>query len=177
LKPKRLFLLRHAKSSREDPFLDDFDRPLNKRGNRAAHAMAEWLAARNLHVDLVFCSAATRTRETLAAVRPALGATTEVRVERRLYLADDDTILETLAQLDESPQPPAQVMVIGHNPGLEDLALRLVPPGEIETRRRIATKFPTCAFLDLSFTVEDWADINSSRASLNAYLVPTDIAD
>lgn len=176
MKPKRLFLLRHAKSSREDPLLDDFDRPLNKRGQRAAHAMAEWLAARSLHPDLVFCSAAARTRETLAAVRPALGATPEIRVERRLYLADAETILDVLGTLDESPEPPAQVMVIGHNPGLEDLALRLVPPGEIETRRRIATKFPTCAFLDLSFAVDDWADIGSMRASLNAYLVPTDIA-
>ncbi|MBI3506940.1 MAG: histidine phosphatase family protein [Proteobacteria bacterium] len=175
MKPKRLFLLRHAKSFREDPFLDDFDRPLNKRGQRAAHAMAEWLAARNLHPDLVLCSAAARTRETLAAVRPALGATTEIRIEKSLYLADEETILDVLAALDESPQPPAQVMVIAHNPGLEDLALRLVPPVEIETRRRIATKFPTCAFVDLSFAVEDWADIGPARASLNAYLAPTDI--
>lgn len=137
--------------------------------------MAEWLAARSLRPDLVFCSAAARTRETLAAVRPALGATTDIRVERRLYLADAETILEILGELDEGPEPPSQVMVIGHNPGLEDLALRLVPPAEIETRRRIATKFPTCAFLDLSFTVEDWADIAATRASLNAYLAPTDI--
>ena len=137
--------------------------------------MAEWLAARSLHPELVFCSAAARTRETLAAVRPALGATTEIRVERRLYLADAEKILEVLGELDEVPQPPSQVMFIGHNPGLEDLALRLVPSGEIETRRRIAKKFPTCAFLDLSFTVDDWADISASRASLNAYLAPTDI--
>jgi len=175
LKPKRLFLLRHAKSARDDPFLDDFDRPLNKRGQRAARAMAEWLAARNLHPDLVLCSAALRTRETLAAVRPALGATTEVQVDKNLYLADEQTILDILATLDERAQPPAQVMVIAHNPGLEDLALRLVPPAEAETRKRIATKFPTCAFVDLSFAVEDWADIGPARASLNAYLAPNDI--
>lgn len=138
--------------------------------------MAEWLSVRNLRPDLVLCSAALRTRETLAAVRPALGPTAEIRIEKRLYLADDDTILDLLAELDELPNVPAQVMVIGHNPGLEDLALRLVPPAEVETRRRIAEKFPTCAFVDLSFAVDDWADIASPRATLNGYLVPLDIS-
>ncbi len=137
--------------------------------------MAEWLSARNLAPELVLCSAALRTRETLAAVRPALGPRADIRLEKRLYLADEDTILDLLAELDEWPAVPAQVMVIGHNPGLEDLALRLVPPGEVETRRRIATKFPTCAFVDLSFAVEDWADIGPARATLNGYLVPEDI--
>jgi phosphohistidine phosphatase len=98
-----------------------------------------------------------------------------VRIDRNLYLADEQSILDILATLDESAQPPAQVMVIAHNPGLQDLALRLVPPVEKETRKRIATKFPTCAFVDLSFAVEDWADIGPSRASLNDYLAPNDI--
>ncbi len=137
--------------------------------------MAEWLSARSLHPDLVLCSAALRTRETLAAVRQALGPTVDIRLEKRLYLADEETILELLAELDELPSVPAQVMVIGHNPGLGDLALTLVPPAETETRRRIAEKFPTCAFVDLSFGVEDWAEISSARATLNEYLVPAEI--
>lgn len=137
--------------------------------------MAEWLSSRNLNPDLVLCSSAVRTRETLAAVRPALGPTAEIRLEKRLYLADEETILEVLAELDESANVPNQVMVIGHNPGLEDLALTLVPNTELDTRRRIAEKFPTCAFIDLSFAVENWDDIAASRATLNGYLVPTDI--
>jgi phosphohistidine phosphatase len=155
----------------------DFDRPLNARGRRAAQAMAEWLSARSLHVDVVLCSAALRTRETLAAVRPALGATAEIRVDKRLYLAEEDDLLERLAELDEDPQPPSQVMLIGHNPGLADLALRLVPAAEHDTRKRIATKFPTCAFVDISFAVEEWADLAPGRATLNAYLVPAELDD
>ncbi len=137
--------------------------------------MAEWLAARNPAPELILCSAARRTRETLAAVRPALGATAEIVVEKRLYLAEADDILVRLSELDDLPKPPSSAMVIGHNPGLADLALRLIPPAELETRRRVAAKFPTCAFVDLGFACENWEDIGGANAALNAYLVPAEI--
>jgi phosphohistidine phosphatase len=176
LKPKRLFLLRHAKSSWDDAVRADFDRPLNGRGRRAALGMAEWLATRNLAPDLILCSAAKRTRETLATVRAALGPKAEVAIERRLYLAEEDALAARLAELDDLPQPPDAVMIIGHNPGLGDLALRLIPRDQAETRRRIATKFPTCAFVDLSFDCDTWEAISAANATLVAYLVPAELA-
>jgi phosphohistidine phosphatase len=175
LKLKRLFLLRHAKSSWADPGRADFERPLNGRGRKAALAMAEWLAVRNLAPDLILCSAARRTRETLAAVRPALGPTAEVAIEQRLYLAEEDQLFARLVELDDLAHPPASVILIGHNPGLGDLALRLIPREQQEIRRRIAAKFPTCAFVDLSFPCDAWDAIDARCATLNAYLVPSEL--
>lgn len=138
--------------------------------------MAEWLATRNLAPDLILCSAAKRTRETLAAVRPAFGPKAEVALERRLYLAEEDALAARLAELDDLPVPPEAVLVIGHNPGLGDLALRLIPRDQDETRRRIALKFPTCAFVDLAFACESWETIAAANATLGAYLVPAELA-
>ncbi len=154
----------------------DFDRPLNGRGRRAALSMAEWLATRNLAPDLILCSAAKRTRETLAALRAALGPSAEIAIERGLYLAEEEALAARLAALDDLPRPPDATIIIGHNPGLGDLALRLIPRDQAETRRRIATKFPTCAFVDLAFDCESWAEISAANATLGAYLVPAELA-
>ncbi|MCA3263935.1 MAG: histidine phosphatase family protein [Telmatospirillum sp.] len=167
--------MRHAKSSWADPGRADFERPLNARGRKAALAMAEWLAARNLAPDLILCSAARRTRETLAAVRPALGPTAEVSIEQRLYLAEEDQLFARLVELDDLAQPPGSAILIGHNPGLGDLALRLIPRERQEIRRRIAAKFPTCAFVDLAFACETWEAIDARVATLNDYLVPAEL--
>jgi phosphohistidine phosphatase len=175
LKPKRLFLLRHAKSSWVDPARADFERPLNARGRKAALAVAEWLSGRNPTPDLILCSAARRTRETLAAVRAALGPKAEVAIEQRLYLAEEDQLFARLVELDDLAQPPTSAMLIGHNPGLGDLALRLMPRDQLETRRRVAAKFPTCAFVDLSFACDNWEAIDAASATLNAYLVPAEL--
>jgi len=137
--------------------------------------MAEWLAARNLAPDLILCSAAKRTRETLAAVRPALGPTAEVAIEQRLYLAEEEQLAARLVELDDLAHPPGSAILIGHNPGLGDLALRLIPREQLEVRRRIAAKFPTCAFVDLSFACETWDRIDARCATLNAYLVPAEL--
>jgi phosphohistidine phosphatase len=177
LKPKRLFLLRHAKSSWADGFVEDFDRALSKRGRKAAASFAKWLKSRDLEPDFVLCSAALRTRQTLDLVQDGFKTHPEVSIERRLYLAETDLLCARLAELDSRTPSPAAVLLIGHNPGLETLALRLIPPAETATRARIDAKFPTCAFVALTFKAESWARIGPANATLDAYRIPADGED
>lgn len=177
MKPKRLFLLRHAKSSWDDPFVQDFDRDLNKRGRKAARGFSKWLENKGFTPDLVLCSAALRTRQTLEFVQNGFGGRPEISIEKRLYLADAGDLRSRLAKLDKRTPCPDAVLMIGHNPGLEEFALELIPPAETETRARIQAKFPTCAFVALRFADSPWGSIGPARATLEAYRIPADDED
>ena len=136
---RHIWLLRHAKSSWDDPSLADRDRPLAPRGVRGAAAMAGYLAS----VDpprLVLCSAGLRARQTLASVLPSLGTDLEIRIEPELYTFDADVLLERLRRLDDDV---TSVMLVGHNPALEELAIALTTDGEL--RERLDQRFPTAA--------------------------------
>src|SRR5437763_8483276 len=130
--PKRLFLLRHAKSSWDDPGLTDQDRPLAARGRKAAGLVRDHVREEGIRPALVLCSTAVRARETLEGV----GLSDEVAFERELYGASAD---ELLARLRRVPDDVESVMLIGHNPGMHDLAVLLGGSGEVER------KFPTGA--------------------------------
>ena len=122
---KRLWLLRHAKSSWDEPGLADHDRPLAPRGRKAGKRMRRWAAEHDVRPDLVLCSTAVRARATLDLVAPALGAP-DVEIEGGLYHAWADDLLERLRGV---PPDSTSVLLIGHNPGLHDLAALLAPPG------------------------------------------------
>jgi phosphohistidine phosphatase len=128
--PPRLHLLRHAKSSWADPELDDFDRPLAPRGRRAARTMRTHLAEVGIRPALVLCSPARRTRQTLKRVLGALGDPA-VRFEASLYEASVHDVVKLLLRVQVDA---AEVLVVGHNPWIEELALRLArrPPGGAE---------------------------------------------
>src|SRR5262245_41814146 len=111
---KRLYLLRHAKSSWKDVSLSDHDRPLAGRGRRASKAMARHLRDRGIEPDLVLCSTARRARETLDRIAPALG-TTAIEIEPGLYGASAHGLLERLHGVQDEIE---SVMLIGHNPGM-----------------------------------------------------------
>lgn len=125
----------------------------------------------------MLCSAALRTRQTLELVQEGFKTHPEMSIERRLYLAEADQLRARLGELDIRAPSPAGVLLIGHNPGLEELALRLVPPSETATRARIEAKFPTCAFVALRFMAESWAKIGPANATLEAYRIPADDED
>jgi phosphohistidine phosphatase len=162
-----LYLLRHAKSSWSDPTLPDQERPLAPRGRRDAKRIAKHLLRLGIMPELVLCSSAERTRETLELVRPALGATATVRLEEELYAADAETLLERLRAV---PEELASVMLIGHNPGLQDLALLLTSAGtELD---RLKTKFPTAALATLTLATTTWRRLSPADALLAAYVVP-----
>jgi phosphohistidine phosphatase len=160
-----LYLLRHAKSSWDDPTLPDHERPLAPRGRRDAKRIAKHLRRLGHEPELILCSSAARTRETLELLRPAVGAS-EVIVEEDLYGASSD---ELLARIHIVPDSVASVMLIGHNPGLEQLALALASAGdELE---QLAAKFPTAALATLA-VANSWSRLAPGDATLEAYVVP-----
>ena len=115
---KTLLLLRHAKSSWKEPGLRDFERPLNSRGREAAPVMGRYMRARKLRPDLILCSPAERARQTAALVAEAAGLGAKIRYDERIYEATAERLVEVVSQVEESCE---QLMLIGHNPGLEDL--------------------------------------------------------
>jgi phosphohistidine phosphatase len=119
---KRLYLLRHAKSSWDDPTLADHDRPLAPRGRRAVKVMAKHLRRKGIAPQLVLCSPSRRTRQTLTRIAPAVGKSAEVQIRSELYAASAAELLEVLRQV---PDGVESVMLIGHHRGIQDLALSL----------------------------------------------------
>ncbi|WP_342234922.1 SixA phosphatase family protein [Inquilinus sp. OTU3971] len=151
---KTLILLRHAKSDWADPTLGDHDRPLAARGRDAAPKMGAWLKAHGPVPDLVLCSTATRARQTLALALEALGAAPETRFDRGLYLAGGAGVL---ARLRQAPDEAATVLLVGHNPDLEQLARRLATTGDKAALARLAEKYPTAGLAVIELPVERWA--------------------
>jgi len=164
-----LYVLRHAKSSWDDPALSDRDRPLAPRGRKAAKTIARHLRKEGVEPQLVLCSPARRARETLERIEPAL-ARRSVKVEDALYAAGADALLERLHEVGDAV---GSVMVIGHNPGLEDLVLTLARPGA--RRDEVAVKFPTAALATLAFDGTRWADLRPGGAELAAFVRPRDL--
>lgn len=162
---RRVILLRHAKSSWADPGQQDFDRPLNPRGERAAAAMGAWLAARGLRPDAAFVSTAARTRQTWALLGPAFAAVpTSFRSE--LYHAEVDSILRALRG---APPEAATVMLVGHQPGIGEAAVRLLadPPEDAEFLR-----YPTAALTAIDFDADDWSGLDWGEGRLHAFTTP-----
>jgi phosphohistidine phosphatase len=167
---KRLFLLRHAKSSWDDAELVDHDRPLAPRGRRAVKLIAEHLGREGVTPALVLCSSARRTRETLQRVAPALGQGLSVEIERELYAASEQRLLERLRAVEDGVE---SLMLIGHNPGVEQLALSLAGSGQ--NLAGLRRKYPTGALATLEFSGH-WGDLQPGRAELIDFVTPKQLA-
>jgi phosphohistidine phosphatase len=166
---KSIYLLRHAKSSWKDAALADSDRPLADRGRRAATAMCGHLCDHCVEPQLVLCSTARRALETLARIEPALGRS-EVRLERELYGASAGALLARLKRL---PAELDSVLVIGHNPGLQELALQLARP--TPTVGGLTSKFPTGALATLELASDNWQELGPGTAVLVGLTRPRDL--
>ena len=168
----RLHLLRHAKSSR-DAEIEDRDRRLNKRGREAARLLAAALPAALGPVDLVLCSPARRTRETAELVLSGFAIAPELLFDDALYLATPAALVARLRRVGEAT---GVVLVVGHNPGLHELALLLADPTSPRYKAVAAGKFPTLA--RASFAIDgNWAMIERSRHALTDYVTPKSPAD
>lgn len=163
---KRLHLLRHAKSSWDEPGLSDHDRPLAPRGRRAAKLVADHLEWRGIEPVLVLCSPAKRTRQTLTRISSALGEGTDVRIEPDLYGASAGELLSIVNAI---PGEPGSVMLIGHNPGIKDLAIQLARPAP--ELGRLQHKFPTAALATLEFE-GPWRELAPGGAELASFVKP-----
>ena len=168
---RTLYLLRHAKSSWSDDTLPDRERPLAPRGRRDGKRIAKHLTQLQIQPELVLCSPAKRTRETLELLRPALGEAGTTRPEAELYAASSDQLLERIRAV---PAAVVTLMVIGHNPGLQQLALALASSGaELE---RLRAKFPTAALATLTIANTPWSQLAEADAMLAAYVVPKQLS-
>jgi phosphohistidine phosphatase len=168
----RLHLLRHAKSGYPEG-VEDSERPLTRRGREAARRVGESLPAALGALDLVLCSTALRTRETAELVLAGFAARPRIQFEDWLYLAGRALLLRRLRALDESA---GGVLVIGHNPGLHELALALAAPDSPRYRALAAGKFPTTA--RASFAIDGpWASLGQSRHALTHYVTAKSLGD
>jgi phosphohistidine phosphatase len=165
---RTLWLLRHAKSSWDDPGLDDLERPLARRGVRAAALMGRYLEAERIRPELVLCSSALRTRETLAGVLPALGPDVVVRIEPAVYTFDARQLLAVLRETDGG-----SVLLVGHNPAMQDLALALAARGE--RLADLAEKFPTGAFAEIALPAGSWSDLAEGSGELTRFVTPREL--
>ncbi len=167
---KRLILLRHAKSG-DDPVDRDFDRQLSRRGQRAAMRIGQWFADEDVKFDKVIASPAQRVRETIEAFERGIGFGLEPRFEPRIYLASAATLLEVVQATNDKVQ---RLLMVGHNPGLEDLVLMLAG-GNDALRAEAEVKYPTATVAVLDCDVKHWADLDDGCAKLNAFVRPRDL--
>jgi len=167
-----LSLLRHAKSSWSNPTLPDRERPLATRGVTDAPLMGKAMAERGIDPELVLCSSARRTRDTLDLVLPELRVEPKVVYDDALYHASPEEMLEMLHAI----QPGAnRVMLVGHNPELQAFALDLVGSGPKHFRDRLGAKYPTAGLAVINFASGLWKSIAVNSGTLNLFLSPKDL--
>jgi phosphohistidine phosphatase len=171
----RLLLLRHAKSDWSGK-ADDHARPLSARGKRTAPRMGAWMHAKGYEPKLVLCSTAERTKETLELVLPGLARRPQIRYDRSLYLAEWPALLAEIRAVAGETSP---LMVVGHNPGLERLAIALALQAQSAAERgrleKLAQKFPTAALAVLDFEITDWSGLKPGLGRLIDYVRPKDL--
>jgi phosphohistidine phosphatase len=166
---KTLTLLRHAKSGWDDPSLSDFARPLNARGRDAARAMGRELRALGLAWDRIIASPAARVTETIDGLREGYGPIAPV-YDEAIYLASLDALLDIVRATDDAC---ASLLVVGHNPGMERLALLLSRGGPLHDE--VALKYPTGALAEIGFAIDHWRDVGESGGTLARFLRPRDL--
>lgn len=168
---RTLYLVRHAKSGWDDPTLADFDRPLSRRGEREAADLRALFTEAGYAPELIVCSTARRTRETLAALLGALSHETRIVLTRAIYEAPTTRLLDQLHRTDAEI---ASLALVGHNPGLEELTHLLAGSGETEALRAFARKYPPAGVAVIDFAEGTWAGIAAGTGHLRAFHVPAD---
>jgi phosphohistidine phosphatase len=164
-----LSLLRHAKSSWDDPSLEDFDRPLAKRGQAAARRMGAYMAEQAIAPEVVLCSTAVRARQTLDLLLPHLSGAPAVVHEDALYLATASALLARIRKIEGDAH---HVMIVGHDPGVHTLACELSGAGKAETLQALARKFPTAGLAVIRFKSREWSKVRPAKGSLDLFVTP-----
>lgn len=162
---RTLLLLRHAKSSWDDPSLRDFDRPLNNRGLKSASLIGRFMLKRKIRPGLVISSPAKRARKTAALVIKSAQLESKPRLDERIYEASAIQLLEVISQIETSAE---EVLLVGHNPGMEDLLLTLT--GEVR-------RMPTAALARVALDIERWSDARETGGQLEWLVKPKELTD
>ena len=167
---KHLILLRHAKSSWDDQGQSDFDRPLNDKGARAARTVGEHAARAGIRWDEAVASPARRVRETISHFADGYGQPFSVRDERDIYMANVQSLLDVLSHCTGE-----RVLLVGHNPGLEDLIFHLVPKDDGPARREVDVKYPTATLCVMALKTDDWTGLEEGCATIEKLVRPRDL--
>ena len=175
---RRIMLLRHAKSSWDHADLEDKDRPLASRGRAAAPMMGRFISQQNLQPDLVLCSSASRARQTWELVAAEWDQTDRlgmppVEMHSSLYLATPGELLSAVRRIDDGIEA---VMIVGHNPGMEQFASNLLAQGEPKDLKKMAKKFPTAALAVIQLAIEHWSSLVFGIGRLETFVRPRDLA-
>jgi len=160
---RNLYLLRHAKSSWKDEELPDFERPLANRGKRACDLLGKFIHSNEIDFDLVICSTAVRARDTIALVRQVSRIRAEVRYDERLYEASAERLLELASQVESDKK---KVLLVGHNPGFEEL---------IQLLTGVTRPFPTAALARITLKISKWSESFEGKGSLEWFVTPREL--
>jgi phosphohistidine phosphatase len=170
---KRLTVLRHAKSSWAEPNRDDFDRPLNDRGWKAARRMGLELKHRKIDFDLCLASPAARVRETLDGLSETYGDFQfPITFEEKIYLADTATLLELVRDVADDVE---RLLIVGHNPGLERLVAMLTRDDGKGLRDEVEHKFPTAALAVIEVAAESWSEVDPAGGKIVELIFPKEL--
>jgi phosphohistidine phosphatase len=168
---KTLIILRHGQARNAGPSEHDHSRKLTPRGREEAMWAGEALADRNIIPDYILCSTATRTRETLAEAQPSFPEKPRVNYSEKIYNASENELLNQISAISENV---GRLMVVGHNPGLYQLALDLAKEGDKQMHNNLQMEFPTCSLVVINFEGA-WQDIAHSHSKLALFLTPEKI--
>ena len=169
---KTLYLLRHAKSSWDDSSLADHERPLAARGRKAAPRIAVWLRTCARRPEMVICSSAARARETWDLVARELQPAPEVDIRRTVY---DAGPAQVIAIARGAPARVGTLMLVGHNPAMEEAAALLAGDGDAQALASMHSKYPTAAVAELTFDVDTWDDLGRDAGYLARFVRPKDL--
>jgi phosphohistidine phosphatase len=168
-----LTLFRHAKSGWDDPVARDFDRPLNRRGEKAAITVGKWVKDNGLTFDHVVASPAVRVIDTIDQFVKGTGERIDPNWDRRIYLASSATLMDVLREQSDEYK---SVLMVGHNPGMEDLVFDIVPDdGSSPLRDVVWEKYPTAAIARMDLDIDSWANIDRKCGKLTHFVRPRDL--
>ena len=165
---KTLYILRHAKAEALAPGGEDHDRPLAERGFREASQLGKYMMGQHLWPEKILCSTATRTRQTWQQVQDVFPQTIPIHYEEKLYHASAPEIGRIIGY---EADTISKLMVVGHNPGLHEICLRLAKDGDNKLRNQITMKFPTCSFVEVHFD-GSWRDLGTADTALIRFITP-----
>jgi phosphohistidine phosphatase len=165
---RRLMLLRHAKTERPEPGGRDRDRKLTKRGRADAPVIGAYMARHRLVPDLALVSPATRALETWTLLAAAFAKTPPVVNDERIYNASPDKLMGVIAEMREA----RSLLIVGHNPGIHDLAVQLIASGDVEAREQVTEKLPTSGLVVVDLAFDDWSRLHAHAGRLNRFVSP-----
>jgi phosphohistidine phosphatase len=170
---RRLLILRHAKTERAEPGQRDRDRKLTARGRADAPVIGTYMLRHRLVPDLALVSPVTRAAQTWALVAASFTTAPRVVNEERIYNANADMLLRLIRETRDA----RALLLVGHNPSLHDLAVRLIATGDTKTRERVNEKLPTCGLVVIDLPVDDWSKLHASSGRLERFVSPRLIAE